>query len=236
MKILAINGSPNTTGYTSILINIVLDVCKEAGAVCEKVNLADYNIEACKDCEKCKENRECWQDDDFLHLKASMQEADGIIIGSPYYNGKPYEQLDVLFDRLRNSGRGTDDIANKYIVGLATSASDNCKRVAKYCARLGGISLPGLNIISGLIYEKTILKTGIKDLFNDTMVKVRINEVVAKLVSDNENKHISLYKKLVHLIIGKRLTCFIRKTFRKRTGYSVRFKEEEYNFKIKAGR
>ena len=41
MKIFAINGSPNKAGYTSALIDTLLDVCRKAGADCEKINLED---------------------------------------------------------------------------------------------------------------------------------------------------------------------------------------------------
>ena len=85
MKILAINGSRRKQGNTSIMLQAVLSTAEQAGATTETLHLGDYRIAACTGCEGCSGSWECIIKDDFAALIEKIDEAGGIILGSPTY-------------------------------------------------------------------------------------------------------------------------------------------------------
>lgn len=85
MKILAINGSRRKQGNTSYLLQAILTPVEKAGATSEIIYLGDYRIEACTGCEGCSKSWECVIKDDFAQLIKKLDEADGIVLGSPTY-------------------------------------------------------------------------------------------------------------------------------------------------------
>lgn len=209
MKILAINGSPNREGTTSKLIDMLLEVCEASGAEYEKVQLEDYTIESCQGCRSCIKGGECCIDDDYLHLKAKMLEVDGIIIGSPYYNGAPVEHLEVFIDRLSVSGNFYRLFSNKYIVGVASSAVNDCKNVAEYCANLGNTGLSGGGIVSGLLYECIVTNDGVKDINEESSIKQRVNEVASKLIKDIKSKNVPFFLRIRRFAFFRQISlCF----------------------------
>jgi multimeric flavodoxin WrbA len=84
-KFLAINGSRRKHGNTSCLIQSTLVAAEQAGATVESLFLGDYNIDACTGCEGCSDSWECVIKDDFAGIISKMDEADGVILGSPTY-------------------------------------------------------------------------------------------------------------------------------------------------------
>ncbi|MCX7711650.1 MAG: flavodoxin family protein [Clostridia bacterium] len=189
MKILAINGSPNREGSTAKLIDMVLEVCSNSGAACEHVHLEDYMIETCTRCNRCIKGGECCVDDDYLHLKAKMLEADGIVIGSPYYNGDAVEHIRVFLDRLSVSDGFYHLFEKKYILGVATSAVNDCKNIAEFCANLGSADLPGGGIVSGILYECIVTNDGVKDMDSENVIKQKVLTVSTKFINDIKNKN-----------------------------------------------
>ena len=88
MKVLAINGSPNKNGNTVTLINELFKIFKEKGIETEMIQLGNKLVHGCTACMKCGEilNHKCQIINDHLNYCISkMEEADGIIIGSPVY-------------------------------------------------------------------------------------------------------------------------------------------------------
>jgi len=85
MKILAINGSRRKNGNTSCLVQSLLSAAEKAGAEVESLSLGDYAIDACTGCEGCRDSWQCVIEDDFSGIVRRMDEADGVILGSPTY-------------------------------------------------------------------------------------------------------------------------------------------------------
>ncbi len=85
MKILAINGSRRKNGNTSSLIQSILGPANKDGVQTEALFLGDYDIGACTGCEACASSWECVITDDFASLVKKVDEADGIVLGSPTY-------------------------------------------------------------------------------------------------------------------------------------------------------
>ncbi|MDF2927134.1 MAG: multimeric flavodoxin WrbA [Paenibacillaceae bacterium] len=102
MKVVAFNGSPRREGNTAQSIRIVLSELEQKGIATEFVQLGGMKVFGCLACGKCferKDSRCARKDDDMNSLIAKMQEADGIIIGSPTYFSNVSTEVKALIDR-----------------------------------------------------------------------------------------------------------------------------------------
>ncbi|MDK2791007.1 MAG: hypothetical protein PWP15_1516 [Methanothermococcus sp.] len=101
MKILGISGSPRGDGNTSFLVKEALKAAEEEGFETEFVSLAGLEINPCIACDACKQENECIIMDDVNDILKKMEEADGVIIGSPVYFGGATAQTKMIIDRSR---------------------------------------------------------------------------------------------------------------------------------------
>lgn len=85
MKILAIVGSPRKKGNTDVLVEAAIVGAKNQGAEVEKIYLSDLKFDGCIGCEGCKKSCKCVIKDDMQQLYSKLENADGIILGSPTY-------------------------------------------------------------------------------------------------------------------------------------------------------
>lgn len=214
MKVLAINGSPNKYGSTSKLIDMILAFCIKSGADCEKIHLEDYVIGECIGCNKYSDGCECCKDDDFMQLKAKMLESDGIIIGSPYYSGRPTVQIKTFISRLAFTSVSNRAFADKYIVGVSTSSVSNSKRVARYCASLGHTSFMGNGIISGILYESIVDKVVLGDLSDNAELKEKACVVGQNMIDDINLKKKAPFHILKKIFMRKWIRIFLIKVLR----------------------
>lgn len=102
MKVVAFNGSPRANGNTAQSIRIVFEELQKEGIETEFVQLGGRKVFGCLACGKCWEtqnNRCIRQDDEMNVFIQKMQEADGIIIGSPTYFSNVSTEVKALIDR-----------------------------------------------------------------------------------------------------------------------------------------
>ncbi len=102
MKVIAFNGSPRKDGNTAQSIQIVFEELNRAGIETELIQLGGKKVYGCLACGKCwetQDNRCIRQDDEINAYIAKMQEADGIIIGSPTYFSNVSTEVKALIDR-----------------------------------------------------------------------------------------------------------------------------------------
>lgn len=102
MKVVAFSGSARKGGNTAILIRHVLAELEAEGIETELVELAGQKVQGCTACMKCREirDRQCHGRKDFGNKCISkMDEADGIIIGSPVYYADISAETKALIDR-----------------------------------------------------------------------------------------------------------------------------------------
>lgn len=124
MKIIAFNGSARKDGNTAILIQQVLDPLQTAGIETEMLQLAGKQIQGCRACFKCFDNkdRRCAVKNDFLNTCVEkMITADGIILGSPTYFADISTEMKALIDRSGMVGRANGDLYRRK-VGAAVVA------------------------------------------------------------------------------------------------------------------
>ena len=124
MKVVAFNGSARKDGNTAILIRCVLQELKAEGIETELIQLADQQIHGCMACGTCRKlkNKECKIINDNVNLYIQkMDEADGIILGSPTYFSMMSPELKALIDRAGFVAMGNDALFKRK-VGAAVVA------------------------------------------------------------------------------------------------------------------
>lgn len=101
MKVIAFNGSPRRNGNTVTLINEIFKILNKEGIETEMIQLGNKPVHGCTACEKCREiqNGKCHIKNDHLNMCIEkMEEADGILIGSPVYFADVTPEVKALID------------------------------------------------------------------------------------------------------------------------------------------
>ena len=102
MKVVAFNGSARKDGNTAILIKHVFKELEKEGIKTELVQLAGRKMQGCIACYKCFEtkNKRCVVTDDIVNeCIGKMEQAEGIILGSPTYFADCTAQIKALIER-----------------------------------------------------------------------------------------------------------------------------------------
>ena len=98
-KILGIMGSPRRNGNTHILVTSILKGAKEKGAKVDILFLNDLDINECKGCHICWDEKQCCIDDDMNDIYPKIIESDAIIFGTPVYWYGPTALMKGFIDR-----------------------------------------------------------------------------------------------------------------------------------------
>ncbi|MEG0853552.1 MAG: flavodoxin family protein [Angelakisella sp.] len=100
MKVLMINGSPNTNGCTFTALSEVAKTLNEQGIETEIIHVGNKDIRGCIGCRKCKTSKKCVFDDLVNEVALKFAECDGLVIGSPVYYASANGTLVSFVDRL----------------------------------------------------------------------------------------------------------------------------------------
>ncbi len=101
MKSILLNGSPHADGCTFTALNIVAEELNKNGIETEIIHIGHKDIRGCIACHKCYELGHCVFDNDPVNeIARKMEQADGLVIGSPVYYAGPNGTLTNLLDRL----------------------------------------------------------------------------------------------------------------------------------------
>ena len=101
MKVVLINGSPHRKGNTFIALSEVAGALEKEGVQTEIIQLGIKAVQGCIACNKCAELGHCvFQDTLYNQVREALQEADGIVVGSPVYYAGPNGALGALLDRV----------------------------------------------------------------------------------------------------------------------------------------
>ncbi len=156
MKVILINGSPNSKGCTFTALSEVASSLNSQGVDTEIIHVGNKDIRGCIGCRKCRTDKECVFNDIVNEVAPKFSECDGIVIGSPVYfasaNGTLISFLDRLFYSLptdkamkvgaavvsarRGGNSATFDELNKYftISNMPVAPSQYWNMVHGYCA------------------------------------------------------------------------------------------------------
>ena len=101
MKVLMINGSPVPKGCIATAFDIATEEFAAAGVQTEQVVVGNKDIRGCIACGRCRELGKCVFDNDLVNQTVpKLEEADGIILGSPVYYGNPNGTILSFVQRL----------------------------------------------------------------------------------------------------------------------------------------
>lgn len=107
MKVLLINGSPHENGCTYTALSEVAKTLESEGIETQIFHIGKKPVRGCIACGACGKLGKCVFDDDPANeMMRLMQEADGIVIGSPVYYAGPNGALCALLDRAFFAGSG----------------------------------------------------------------------------------------------------------------------------------
>ncbi len=101
-KVIALNGSARKGGNTAILLRYVLKELENEGIETELIELSGIKIHSCLSCHKCsaRKDRRCSQRNDMGNaFIEKMEQADGILLGSPTYVSDVSPEIKALIDR-----------------------------------------------------------------------------------------------------------------------------------------
>lgn len=102
MNLLVINGSPRKNGNTAKLLRHLLSGVEGVHNV-EWIDLIDLKVEPCHGCFGCRPDKACKLEEDDAHIIGrigrKINQADGLIVGTPTYWGNMSGTLKNLFDR-----------------------------------------------------------------------------------------------------------------------------------------
>jgi multimeric flavodoxin WrbA len=102
IKVVAFNGSARKGGNTAILLGYVLKELEKEGIETELIEMSGVTIHGCLACRKCstKKDRRCSQTGDMGNAYIEkMEQADGILLGSPTYVTDVSPEIKALIDR-----------------------------------------------------------------------------------------------------------------------------------------
>jgi len=101
MKVISINGSPHTDGCTARALNEVESQLKAAEIEVERFNVGVKPVRGCTACLYCTTHGKCVFNDDIVNeVAAKLNDADGLLVGSPVYYAGINGQLRAFLDRL----------------------------------------------------------------------------------------------------------------------------------------
>ena len=100
-KVILLNGSPNENGTTYRALSMVRDTLIEEGIEAKIIHVSGEAVRGCTACGGCKKLGRCVYNDDLVNeVAALLDDADGIVLGSPVYYASPNGNFLSFLDRL----------------------------------------------------------------------------------------------------------------------------------------
>ena len=125
MKILVLQGSPNTKGSTSLLVSEFTRGAKEAGHNVEVVDVANLDIAPCTGCVACGYEGPCAQSDDMDAVRAKILDSGMLVFATPLYYYGMTAQLKTVIDRFCSANsRITGKHLKSALLTVAWNAND----------------------------------------------------------------------------------------------------------------
>ena len=124
MKVIAFNGSARKDGNTAILIKHVFKELEKEGIKTELIQLAGEKIQGCIACYKCfsAKNKRCAVTGDIVNeCIKKMEQAEGIILGSPTYFADCTAQIKALMERAGFVSRANGEMFKRKIGAAVVS-------------------------------------------------------------------------------------------------------------------
>ena len=184
-KVLILNGSPHQHGCTATALDEMIKVFEEEGVGTELIQVGTKDIRGCISCNKCSETGKCVFDDLVNEVAPKLEEADGLVVGSPVYYGSPNGNIISFMDRLfysthfskhmkvgaavvscrRGGNTASFDVLNKYftISGMPVASSTYWNQVHGFTADDVKKDLEGLQTMRNLARNMSFMIKAFSD-------------------------------------------------------------------------
>jgi len=178
-KVLLLNGSPRANGCTAAALEEMQGVLEREGLETEMIHVGKQAIRGCLSCGYCGKNGCCVIKDLVNETAPKLENADGLVIGSPVYYGSPNGTLLSFLDRLfystsfskhmkvgaavvscrRGGNTASFDVLNKYftISGMPVASSTYWNQVHGFTAEDVKKDLEGLQTMRNLARNMSFL-------------------------------------------------------------------------------
>ncbi len=183
-KVILLLGSPHKDGTTYTALREVAGALEECGIETEIIHIGSEHV-GCRACGGCKALGRCVIDDGVAEVSKKLDEADGIVIGSPVYYASPNGGFMAFLDRLFYSSKryslnmkvgaavvaarrgglsATFDALNKYftISGMPVASANYWNQIHGKCASDAEEDLEGLQTMRTLGRNMAYLIRAIK--------------------------------------------------------------------------
>jgi multimeric flavodoxin WrbA len=183
-KVLLLNGSPRPQGCTAEALKEMIRVFDAEGVEAELIQVGGKSIRGCLACGRCRELGRCVFEDLVNETAPKLEQADGLVIGSPVYYGSPNGTILSFLDRLfystrfskhmkvgaavvscrRGGNTASFDVLNKYftISGMPVASSSYWNQVHGFSAEDVRKDLEGLQILRNLARNMAFLIRAIR--------------------------------------------------------------------------
>ena len=179
-KVLLLNGSPHAHGCTAAALEEMIKVFEAEGIETELIQVGSQAVRGCVSCGACSKLGRCVFNDDLVNRTApKLEEADGLVVGSPVYYGSPNGTILAFLDRLfystpfskhmkvgaavvscrRGGNTASFDVLNKYftISGMPVASSTYWNQVHGFTAEDVKKDLEGLQTMRNLARNMAFL-------------------------------------------------------------------------------
>ena len=184
-KVLLLNGSPHADGCTARALEEMIGVFADEGVETEVIQVGNKDIRGCVSCGYCEKNGKCVFNDLVNEVAAKLEEADGLVVGSPVYYSSPNGTILAFMDRLfystsfskhlkvgaavvscrRGGNTATFDVLNKYftISGMPVAPSTYWNQVHGFSREDVEKDLEGLQTMRNLAKNMSFMIKAIAD-------------------------------------------------------------------------
>ncbi|MDL2291198.1 flavodoxin family protein [Desulfovibrio sp. OttesenSCG-928-F20] len=100
MKVLLVNGSPNSHGCTYTALGEVAETLGKEGVETQIFQIGKKPVSGCMACRKCREIGKCIVDDIVNEFVELAKGADGFVFGSPVYFASAAGAMTAFMDRV----------------------------------------------------------------------------------------------------------------------------------------
>ena len=193
MQVLIINGSPRKNGVTAAVLHRIEENLQKADIEVLFYNLREMKMSHCTGCTYCYRTGHCCIEDDAELLSKRIEEADGIVLGSPTYASNVSGLMKDFIDR----GHFVMEqlLHKKYCIAVASGenyGSQDTLKVLKNLVLFSGGRLSGqlriqagFNELEGMIRKR----------------KGQIDQVSQNLIMAMKGKQYYPIQSIVHFLI-----------------------------------
>ena len=149
-KVLVLNGSPHEKGCTARALEEIIRTLNEEGVETELLQVGKENVRGCIACGYCGTHEGCVFRDKVNEAAKLLEEADGLVIGSPVYFASPNGTLLSFLDRLFYSSR----FSKQMKVGAAVVSCRRGGNTASFDVLNKYFTISGMPVASGTYWNQ----------------------------------------------------------------------------------